>query len=149
MSHITEIKTLLLDLDALAAAAEYCGCELVRDKKEYKWFGTSVGDTPLPTGFTVQDLGKCDHVIKVKNAEDRTYEIGVVKRRDGKEGYSLLFDYWDGGKGLCAKVGGSEASLLTRRYSAEAAERELTISHGYACSITTNEAGEFIVQGTK
>lgn len=92
------------DLDALAEAAAQLGCELVRGQKTYKWYGEFVGDSPMPTGFTRADLGKCDHAIRVKG-KPGAYEIGVVKRRDGKPGYTLLWDFWNGGHGLEEAIG--------------------------------------------
>lgn len=95
MSHIVSIKTQLLDLTAIEAAAKACGCELVRGQTTYQWWGRSVGDYPLPQGFKAKDLGKCEHAIKVPGT---TWEVGVVRARnaDGSNapGYTLLCDFF-------------------------------------------------------
>ncbi len=120
MSHITSIEIEITDLDALAKACEKIGCEFVPNKETYKWFGVSVGDYPLPTGFTVDELGKCEHAIRVKNGSTSTYEVGVVTRRDGKPGYALHFDHWLAGYGLVDVVG-NNCDKLVDRYAADVA----------------------------
>jgi len=66
--------------------------EWIENKKTYNWWGYHVGDYPIPNGFTKEDLGSCDHVIKVDGA---SYEIGVVNK-NGKT--HLLWDfYYTGG----------------------------------------------------
>ena len=43
------------DLDALADACQRLGCVLNRNQATYRWWGSSVGDYPLPAGFTAAD----------------------------------------------------------------------------------------------
>lgn len=126
MSHVTTVDLEIKDLDALAEAAKQCGCELVRGQTEYKWFGEHVGDYPMPEGFKVEDLGKCQHAIRVVGNET-AYEIGVVERY-GK--YLLLFDFWRGGHGLCQQVCHShypyeEPGKLMQEYSIAVATKQL------------------------
>ena len=120
MSHLVTETMEIHDLDALAEAAEACGMELVRDQQTFKWYGRSVGDYPLPAGFTADDLGKCSHAVRVKGVGSQTYEIGVVERRDAAgnrlPGYSLLYDFWRGGFGLLAAAG-KECSYLKQQYT--------------------------------
>lgn len=125
MSHVTEIKTEIKDLDALATAAEKLGMEFVRDQKSYRWYGQYVGDAPLPEGMTEADLGKCEHALRVKE-KPGAYEVGVIKAKNGK-GYTLLFDYWDEGKGLMNHIG-DNAGKLTQRYAAEAAIKQARVT---------------------
>jgi len=121
MSHVTEIKTEIKDLDALAQAAEKLGLELVRGQKNYRWYGKYIGDAPLPEGMTTDDLGNCEHALRVRS-KPRAYEVGIVKAKDGK-GYTLLFDYWNGGNGLMQHIG-DNAGKLTQRYAAETAIKQ-------------------------
>jgi hypothetical protein len=105
MSHTVEIKDLLIrDLAALGRAATRLGLELVMGQTNYRWYGTVVGDHPLPTGFTSQDIGKSEHAIRIPNQPD-AYEIGIVTRRDGLPGYALHWDFWNGGYGLTDRIG--------------------------------------------
>jgi len=127
MSHVTNIVMEVKDLKALAKAAEEIGCELIEGIKTFKWYGRHVGDYPLPEGFTKDDMGKCDHIIRVKGADAMTYEVGVVERKNkvtGKVEYVLLWDFFAGGYGLRDKVG-VEGSKLKQMYVVNAAERKL------------------------
>lgn len=121
MSHVAMIDLEIRDLEALKAACRRLGLEFVKGQTTYKWYGRHVGDYPLPTGFAQEDLGKCDHAIRVPG-NSRAYEIGVVRRRDGRPGYTLLWDFWQGGYGLEEKVG-QEAGRLKQAYGIEAAKR--------------------------
>jgi len=95
MSHVVTIKTELNDIAAVKAAVKDLGLVWKEGQKEYKWFGTHVGDYPLPTGFKNTDLGKCDHAIGVPGTN---WEIGVARKRnaDGSlaPGYTLLCDFY-------------------------------------------------------
>lgn len=122
MSHVVQISLEITDLDALATAAEMCGMKMSK-QSQYRWWGYSVGDFPLPEGFSEKDLGKCDYALTVKDKPD-AYEVGVVPRRDGKPGYALLFDFYNGGKGLVDKIG-ENAVNLKREYALAVATKEL------------------------
>ncbi len=90
MSHVSRVDIIINDLDCLVKACKDLGFEL-RESKTYRWYGRWVGDTPLPPGATVEDLGKCDYEIVVPGAR---YSIGVKKI--GK-GYVMEYDYWSPG----------------------------------------------------
>jgi hypothetical protein len=126
MSHVAEIELEVRDLDALAEASRRLGLEFVQGQETYRWYGATLGDYPLPAGFTAEDLGRCEHAIRLPpgNAAGREpYEIGVVRRRDGRPGYSLLWDFWMGGFGLQEKVGAG-CARLRQEYAAETTRRE-------------------------
>jgi hypothetical protein len=116
MSHVSKIELEIKDLGTLAAACKRLGIELRKGQRQYKWFGSYIGDHPLPEGFTQSDLGKCDHAIHVPGAE---YEIGVVRRGNS---YILLWDFWRSG-GLEEKLG-KNAGLLKQAYTIEKARIE-------------------------
>jgi hypothetical protein len=122
MSHVATIDIEIKDLPALEQACKRLGLELVRDQKSYRWYGSHVGDYPVPEGFTVEDLGKCDHAIRVPGNEE-AYEIGVVRRRDGKAGYTLLYDFYAGGRGMTKFVGDAQCSKLKQMYATTIATR--------------------------
>jgi hypothetical protein len=109
------------DLDALREAAKRLGMEFVHGQSTYRWFGKHVGDFPLPEGFTAAELGTCEHALRLVDAQggrnDDAYEVGVVKRRDGRPGYTLLWDFFAGGFGLRDKIG-DNAGHLKREYAA-------------------------------
>jgi hypothetical protein len=91
MSHITAIAIEIKDLAALEAATKELGAELIRNQHTYKWYGTSVGDYPLPAGFTADMLGKCEHAIRLPG---NNYEIGVVRNPLKPSTFTLLYDFW-------------------------------------------------------
>jgi hypothetical protein len=128
MSHVATIDLHITDLDSLAKACERLGLELVRGQTTYKWYGVSVGDYRALDAVKAPD-GKCEHAIRVKG-NPRAYEIGLVKRTDGKAGWQLVWDHWAGGHGLCAKVqyGPSRkpnADKLKDWYAAEVAQKQM------------------------
>lgn len=134
MSHVTSCDTEFKDLECLEKAAEACGLELVRGKTSYHWYGRHMGDYPLPEGFKKEDLGKCDHVLRVKGSDggklaSKAYEIGVVARGDGK--FTLLWDFFSGGYGLMERVSAESdkrregIGKLQQEYQAAVTRKEL------------------------
>jgi hypothetical protein len=98
MSHISRIELKVKDLKALETACLEMGYEFIEGQQTYKWFGKWVGDSELPAGVDVSELGTCDNAIRVPGA---SYEIGVKKMAEGH--CEMLFDYWSSG-GLAGKV---------------------------------------------
>lgn len=105
MSHISTISLKILDLAALREAVKSFGGEWVENQKTYRWYGRYVGDTPLPQGMTEDQLGKCEHAIRIPGV---SYEIGVVKLKEG--GYTLAYDYYD--YQACGHDGGKLTALF-------------------------------------
>lgn len=102
MSHVTSIDIEVSDITALEAAVREMGGTFLRNKKTYAWYGTSVGDYPLPAGFTKDMLGKCEHAVGLAGTE---YEIGVVRNPAKPKTYTLLYDFWGPGAKLKAHFG--------------------------------------------
>lgn len=148
MSHIAEIKVEVKDLECLAEAAEQIGMKLVKGKTSYRWYGRSYGGQTLPEGFAQNDLGKCEHTLQIKG-NNEAYEIGVVSRRDGKPGYHLLWDNWQGGGGLTDIVG-ENAEKLTSAYALESSIKALQMS-GFRVNRNQikRENGSITFQGVK
>lgn len=141
MSHLVKMKHRVRDLEALREASKQLGLELV-EKNTYNWYGTSVGDFPLPVGFTKEDLGKCDYAIRIPD-NPRAYEIGVVKAKEGTGGYELLWDFWNGGYGLQDKIG-KDGGLLQQAYVTEVEIKE-AYRNGYDVTRSMNEKGEVVL----
>jgi hypothetical protein len=122
MSHVTKVKVVIKDLQALAEAAEACGCELVEGQKTYKWYGEWVNDyntedAAYRQGIKTDDYGKCEHAIRVKG-DKNAYEVGVCNNPDG-EGYVLVYDFYNQARTLEAKIG-HHAERLSQQYKASA-----------------------------
>ena len=147
MSHCVSIKTKLTDLAAVKLACEEMGLTFKPDQKHYKWWGTSVGDYPLPNGFTKADLGKCEHAIGVPGTD---WEVGVCKLKDGS-GYTLLYDFYgSSGQPILKALGGEQAPKFVQTYGVHKATLEAK-KKGYFVTRTTNPQGQprLVITGVK
>jgi hypothetical protein len=121
VSHVTDIKLKVQDLDALDEACQALGLEFQRDKKTYAWWGSFVGDSNAYGDHRPAEMGKSEHAIKIAGTNPRNgsagpWEIGVVPAKDGN-GYGLYFDtYGSAGQQLLSKVG-SNADKLRQEYA--------------------------------
>lgn len=119
MSHVTDLKLRITDLDALAEACEQLGLELQLGKETYAWWGRYVGDSDAYGQHTPDKMGRCDHAIRIKGDRPKSgsggpWEIGVVKEGDG---YQLYYDTYGGaGRRLTERIG-AQADRLRREYA--------------------------------
>lgn len=116
MSHVDNIATHgeKFELEVIRVMCKRMGWTFLEGQKTYKWFGTSIGDYPIPEGMTVEDLGKCDHAIQVPGCR---YEVGVRLNTDGSA--SITADFWDGG-GLNAVLG-QKGEVFWQEYNCQKA----------------------------
>jgi len=138
LSHVSKIKLEIQSLKDLKLACKRLGFTFIENQKTYQWYGRSVGDSPLPEGFNIEDLGKCDHAIKVPEC---AYEIGVVKR--GLK-YILLWDSWHSG-GLEKKIG-KEAGILKQAYTIERIKREAKRKHYQVKEIKQDQSMRLVLR---
>lgn len=127
MSHVTDVKLCVKDLDAVeeTLAEQFPNLELRRNQKTYKWYESWVNDyrgakAAVDQGHDPKDFGKCDHAIGIKG-DKSSYEIGLVKRKDG-EGWDMLWDRWGSGAWV-ERAMGTDASGFRREYAATVATR--------------------------
>jgi hypothetical protein len=147
MSHVAKIELEIKDLTALAAACQALGLEFMYGQKTYKCYGRIQGmSDQMPAGFTVEEMGHCEHAIRIPG-NSRAYEIGVVTRRDGKAGYALLLDAWQGGFGLTEKIGES-GQKLKQNYSSAVARAHM-IRHGYRVISSTKQDGTIVLRASR
>jgi hypothetical protein len=90
-------------------------------QRNFKFWGSIVGDHPLPLGFKKEEMGHCEHAIGIPGT---TWEVGVVHRRkaDGTpdEGYTLLFDFFGSqGRPILEALGGEQAHKFVQEYAAQ------------------------------
>ena len=146
MSHVATLEVHIKDLEALKAACKTLELEFVEGQQTFRWFGRHVGDYPLPEGFTAEDMGKCEHALRIKG-NTQAYEVGVVKRRDGKPGYTLMYDFWGGGYGLEEAIG-KQAGRLRQQYSAQVATKQAR-KQGYRVTQQFQQDGSLRLVCTK
>ena len=96
MSHISQVKTAINDLDALEQACKALGLELRRDQKQHRYYSNQ--------------HNQCDHAI-VLPGNASAYEIGLVLGADGQT-YEIQHDDYMGGKGMTAVAGPGCRKLL-------------------------------------
>jgi hypothetical protein len=138
MSHIAKIELEINDPETLKLACERLGLQFMENQTTYKWYGSWVGDTPLPEGITIDQLGKCNHAIRVPGAQ---YEIGIIQR-DRK--YLLLWDFWYRG-GLEEKLG-KNAGRLKQAYAIERVRKEARIKGHRICEQKTNQGIRLVLR---
>lgn len=121
MSHMATKKTkpgepVIVDLEAVKLAALNLGmnCE---ERTTYEWWGHSVGDYPIPAGFTKEELGKNAVLVlslseaqrleaeKVYGRGVKPYELAVVADPANPGCWTLMCDFFNGGYGLSGVVG--------------------------------------------
>ena len=96
MSHVSKIELEVKDLNTLESACDRLGLQMVKGQQTFKWYST--------------EAGKCNHAIKVPDAE---YEIGVIKTNDV---FELKCDYFDSKIGVAI---GKNGGLLKQAYAIE------------------------------
>lgn len=131
MSHVASIQLVIKDLDALEAACKKLGLELVRGQKTFKKYERTMS-------------GECEHAIRLPG-NSRAYEIGVVKAPAGQPGFTLMWDSWQGGYGMVAKVG-ADAGLLKQGYAGEVALKAARKSGFRLLTQTTKPDGTLVYQ---
>jgi hypothetical protein len=135
VSHATEGKTVLGDLDSIKASAVAMGGQYL-DLKQFRWFGSWMDDSPIPDGMFSpeettrlrhasreertavmnREMGKCDGVIRFPNA---SYDVGVIRKEDGT--FRLRWDWYD--SRLHHIMGNKDGSVFMQRYAIELARR--------------------------
>jgi hypothetical protein len=139
MSHVAEATVQVDDLGLLKAAIARLGWTFVEGQTTYKWYGRWVGDYPLPEGVSKDDLGKCEHAVKLPGVN---YEIGVV--RDAKGGYRLRYDFWD--RALHDAVGGPTGPKIAQAYGAEKVLAKARAMHKSVLSQRIDELGRIRIE---
>lgn len=128
MSHITELKVVILDLNDLKIVAEKLGLEFKEDQKTFRWYANS--------------KGKCDHALSVKGKAN-AYEIGITKNPNAA-GYTLKSDFFMGGQGLEDCVG-KNGSKLNQNYSARVAIKQAR-RDGFRVQQSKNSKGDILLK---
>lgn len=128
MSHVTDVKLKVHDLDALSEACDQLGLELMQGQKTYAWWGSFQNDSNAYGEHRPAEMGKCEHAIRIKgdkpkNGSGGPWEIAVVAAKDGS-GFGLYYDtFGHAGARLSERVG-QNANKLRQEYSVAVATRK-------------------------
>lgn len=151
MSHVAVISTVFKDLECLEQAAKDCGLVFNWNQKTWKYYGSWVNDyhdadAAYKNGIKTEDYGKCLHAISVPGNK-HAYEIGIVKNPNAEEGgYKLLVDFYGGGNGLQAHIGGSKDYYkLQDAYSKHVVIKQAE-AQGYTWEEETAEDGATVLK---
>lgn len=115
ISHVVTSPVIISDLNCLQQAVERDPKLIWKEgQKKYAWVGRYYRDyheedAAYHHGINPKDYGKCEHAIKVKGCK---FEIGVVKRKDGK-GYSLVWDFIGDGQKINDAIGKGAEKLIS------------------------------------
>jgi hypothetical protein len=124
MSHVVSIDVEFNDLASLMAACKRLGWAFL-EGVSYKWWGTdhgrSVGDYPLPEGYTESEIATSLHSIRVPGTR---YSVGVFASKSGR-GYDVLWDFFD--YELKMAMGGEGGGRLAQAYGLEKAKKEMRL----------------------
>lgn len=148
MSHVAAVSLEIDDLPSLKEAAKALGLEFITNQTTYKWFGRFMNDysgenAAHLNGINPKDYGKCLHAIRIPG-DSKAYEIGVIKRTDGKPGFQLVWDFWQGGYGL-EKAIGKDGGLLKQSYAVMRAKKEM-LRKGYRATTTKDAKGNMFLE---
>lgn len=153
MSHVADIELSITDLDALEAAADAAGYELVRGAKTYTWFGRFLNDwsdgsrAAALRGIPSELFGTCEHKLRRKGAAAGEYEIGLTAV-PGRPGLTPIYDSYGNGKKLEAAFGGPGLPKLKQTYAAQVSAKQLR-RQGYKTTISEQADGRLRVRATK
>lgn len=143
MSHVVGASDYpIMDLEALATAAEACGLEFRAGQTSYKWYGKFMNDyhgqdAAYKNGVKPETYGKCLHALRVRD-NPAAYEVGVIQNPVGP-GYSLIWDNYAQGRGLMPKIG-DDGNKLRQAYGV-AVLSKAAVENGYRVTGTTTAAG--------
>lgn len=133
MSHITEVKLQIKDLDALKEAAEALGFEFVEGQQTYNWYNAFLADSPEGRQYARErgtaSMGKCEHALRLKGAKPGDYEVGIIKALDGN-GFSIAYDNFGSGQNLMKAGGGKDLPTLRKEYAVAVATKRAQASLG-------------------
>lgn len=105
MSHITDVRLVIKDLDGAREAALACGGVLHEGVTQYKnYYGTK----------------PCSHVIRFP---DSRWEVGLLAQPDGS--FQPQLDVWGSeGAALTSRLGGQNCEKFKREYAVAVATKQ-------------------------
>ena len=146
MSHVKTGTVIITDIDCLQLAVESIdGLTFKRDQKTHRWFGVwaddySKADAAYKNGVDTKDYGKCEHAIECRGSQ---YDIGVVRRKDGK-GYTLVWDFYGSGMSINRKIG-DQGQLLAKEYNRQVVLKRAKTEGWHVTQQTRNGVDQLVL----
>jgi len=139
-------------IPALRLTAEALGLKLEK-RSNFNWFGSWMNDyhaeeAAFNFGIDPKEYGKCAEYVITDPNNPGCYEVGVVRRRDGKPGFFLMYDFWGGGHGMTAKLGGKEYGKLKQVYTA-ISSKDVARLQGMKCEVKELPNGHVQIRATR
>jgi hypothetical protein len=128
MSHVIAEEFPYTSLDVLiASCALVPNAEFVRDKTNFKWYGSWQRDydednAAYRKGIPPHEYGRCEHVIRVRD-NDTAYEVGVIKNPEGT-GLLFVYDFYGVDGRALQNVVGEGCINIKNAYIAELNRRQ-------------------------
>lgn len=137
-SHVAAQETkpgqpMFASIQALKMACEMLGCDLL-EQSEYKWWGSHVGDYPVPKGMKKEELGHNAKFVIRANAKKMAelkkgrpygdiYDVGIVEDLNNPGCYIPLYDFYGQANGIDMCVG---SPII--KYNKETKQNETTLT---------------------
>lgn len=140
MSHVVAGKVVITDMECLQRALKrFPNLEWRQSQKKFGWYGRWVNDyakedAAYKLGIDTDQYGTCDHAIHMKGV---SYEIGLVKRKDGT-GWSLVWDFYGQGQEISQYIGVGGEKLITA-YQEEVLNKHAEDRYGFGWNVTEED----------
>lgn len=134
MSHITEVRTVLKDGQAIEDAAKALGVDLSQNAKP-RYYGSTYGGS---------ESKPCDYVLKLPGK----YDLGLKKSADGTYAFVCDNELLSGSYGqndASRKFLGEDASRFRQEYAAAVAMRAAKRKAGVSAFRTNREDGAIVI----
>lgn len=171
MSHVVTLKVKPRCKKVLRETFESLGGTWNEGATRFKWWGRSVGDYPLPQGFSEKDLveGICSHTVSFPNVR---YEVGIIEVDSLPENHAArtvtdadghllyppgtmipIFDFVDWHlKQLLGGVETARGEMVAKKFNtayAVAVAKEAARKKGYKTFTEVRENGKIKIKGRK
>jgi hypothetical protein len=131
MSHITDVKMRIRDLDLAAEIAPLFGFELRRDRKECAFWGEFVGDSNSYGEFNPHDFKNCDATLgrigkTPTMGASGEWEVALKKAPDG-DGYIVGYDTYGSSGHVISQALGFGLEKFKHAYGEALAKKKLAL----------------------
>lgn len=150
MSHVADVKLFVKDLALFRQEVEALGGTLHEGQKTHGWYGSWQNDyhgeqAAVTQGFDPAKFGQCEHAVSIPGCD---YELGLVPRVDGGDGYAVIYDNWSTEGRKLQTAFGDQLGTLKGGYAKRVAMKHLR-QQGYRTRVIEKAGGVRQVVGTR